>query len=316
MKRYTIEELQTMRESEDHVEFKKGEGGNVSYNGKGKDKPNERRRCILGYAAALCNEGGGGNNGEEGGDNSGDRLIFPPTINVDGVEYEVTGITPDALRDLDGVREIIIDLPRIPEMAPDAFDGIDLSGITLYVPEELIDDYRQTEPWNRFPEIVPIHEHVTTPDGSEFIVNHDTNTADMVSGGRTENHPSVIVIPATFEYGGRAYPVTRVEPDVFVDLTGVEEVLSLPVAVPYLAPDALDDQDLSGIVLYVPEELIDEYRNTYPWSLFPDIRPLSESGIETVTVTNSTTNRKYIENGRIVILHNGKKYSVQGARLR
>lgn len=48
-----------MRESEDHVEFKKGEHGNVSYNGAGKDKPSERRRCILGYVAALCNEGGG-----------------------------------------------------------------------------------------------------------------------------------------------------------------------------------------------------------------------------------------------------------------
>lgn len=59
MRRYTIEELQQMRESEDHVEFKKGEGGNVSYNGKGKDKPHDRRRCILGYVAALCNEGGG-----------------------------------------------------------------------------------------------------------------------------------------------------------------------------------------------------------------------------------------------------------------
>ena len=58
-KKFTISELQQMRESEDHVEFKKGEGGNVSYNGKGKDKPNERRRCILGYVAALCNEGGG-----------------------------------------------------------------------------------------------------------------------------------------------------------------------------------------------------------------------------------------------------------------
>lgn len=48
-----------MRESEDHVEFKKGEHGNVSYNGAGKDKSQERRRCILGYVAALCNEGGG-----------------------------------------------------------------------------------------------------------------------------------------------------------------------------------------------------------------------------------------------------------------
>ena len=38
-KRYTIPELAQMRESEDHVEFKKGEGGNVSYNGNGKTSP-------------------------------------------------------------------------------------------------------------------------------------------------------------------------------------------------------------------------------------------------------------------------------------
>lgn len=59
MHRYTIDQLKQMRESEDHVEFKKGEHGNVSYNGSGKDKPQDRRRCILGYVAALCNEGGG-----------------------------------------------------------------------------------------------------------------------------------------------------------------------------------------------------------------------------------------------------------------
>ena len=59
MKQYTIEELKLQRESEDHVEFKKGEHGNVSYNGKGKDNPKERRRCILGYVVALCNENGG-----------------------------------------------------------------------------------------------------------------------------------------------------------------------------------------------------------------------------------------------------------------
>ena len=59
MKRYTIPQLQQMRESEDHVEFKKGEGGNISYNGSGKDKTKDRRHCILGYVVALCNEGGG-----------------------------------------------------------------------------------------------------------------------------------------------------------------------------------------------------------------------------------------------------------------
>ena len=33
MSRLTIAELKNMQESEDHVEFKKGEQGNVSYNG-------------------------------------------------------------------------------------------------------------------------------------------------------------------------------------------------------------------------------------------------------------------------------------------
>ena len=39
MKKYTISELQQQRESEDRVEFKKGENGNVSYNGAKADKP-------------------------------------------------------------------------------------------------------------------------------------------------------------------------------------------------------------------------------------------------------------------------------------
>ena len=59
MNRLTIAELKNMRESEDHVEFKKGEHGNVSYNGADKQQPKDHRRCILGYVTALCNEKGG-----------------------------------------------------------------------------------------------------------------------------------------------------------------------------------------------------------------------------------------------------------------
>uniref|UniRef100_UPI0040491276 ATP-binding protein n=1 Tax=Flavobacterium sp. TaxID=239 RepID=UPI0040491276 len=55
----TIEKLKKLKESEDKVEFKKGEGGNISYNGGSKANPSERRRCILGYVVALCNEEGG-----------------------------------------------------------------------------------------------------------------------------------------------------------------------------------------------------------------------------------------------------------------
>ena len=46
--RKTIEQLKTMRETEDHVEFKKGEQGNVSYSGGNKVNPSDRRKCSLG----------------------------------------------------------------------------------------------------------------------------------------------------------------------------------------------------------------------------------------------------------------------------
>lgn len=55
----TIEELKNLKESEDKVEFKRGERGNISYDGGTKIKPSDRRRCILGYVTAMCNEEGG-----------------------------------------------------------------------------------------------------------------------------------------------------------------------------------------------------------------------------------------------------------------
>ena len=44
MSRWTIAELKNMRESEDHVEFKKGEHGNVSYNGADKQLTSSSRK--------------------------------------------------------------------------------------------------------------------------------------------------------------------------------------------------------------------------------------------------------------------------------
>lgn len=54
----TIEQLKNLKESEHRVEFKRGAGGNVSYDGGTHPIP-KRRRCVLGYVTALCNEGGG-----------------------------------------------------------------------------------------------------------------------------------------------------------------------------------------------------------------------------------------------------------------
>lgn len=58
-KKLTIEQLRNMRESEGHVEFKRCQQGNLSFNGSDKQKPSDRRKCILGYVVALANANGG-----------------------------------------------------------------------------------------------------------------------------------------------------------------------------------------------------------------------------------------------------------------
>lgn len=58
-KKLTIEQLRNMRESEDHVEFKRCQQGNLSFNGSDKQKPSDRRKRILGYVVALANANGG-----------------------------------------------------------------------------------------------------------------------------------------------------------------------------------------------------------------------------------------------------------------
>ena len=102
MNKFTIQQLQQMRESEDRVEFKAGERGNVSYDGRGKTNPKDRRRCILGYVIALCNEGGG-------------RLVIGMH---DNYPYRVTGTrqAQDAIGQLES--DIYRDTTIRPEIYP------------------------------------------------------------------------------------------------------------------------------------------------------------------------------------------------------
>lgn len=120
MKRYTIEELQNMRESEDHVEFKRGDKGNISYNGAHKDTPKERRRCILGYIVALCNEKGGrlviGMHDDFPHKVMGTQQAINAIGQLESDIYRDLGIRPDIyeLYDEEQKRVLIIEVPSRP----------------------------------------------------------------------------------------------------------------------------------------------------------------------------------------------------------
>ena len=120
MKRYTIGELQNMRESEDHVEFKRGDKGNISYNGAHKDTPKERRRCILGYVVALCNEKGGrlviGMHDDFPHKVMGTQQSINAIGQLESDIYRDLGIRPDIyeLYDEEQKRVLIIEVPSRP----------------------------------------------------------------------------------------------------------------------------------------------------------------------------------------------------------
>ena len=91
-----LESLKLLKESEDHIEFKEAKN-DFNYNGGSHNDPKERRHCILGYVAALANEGGG-------------RLVFGMADkrphDIVGTSYEKNnlGALEDAIYDAHGIR--------------------------------------------------------------------------------------------------------------------------------------------------------------------------------------------------------------------
>ena len=120
MNKFTIQQLQHMRESEDRVEFKAGEGGNVSYDGRGKTNPKDRRRCILGYVIALCNEGGGrlviGMHDNYPHSVTGTRQAHNAIGQLESDIYRDTTIRPEIyeLYDEENRRVLVIEVPSRP----------------------------------------------------------------------------------------------------------------------------------------------------------------------------------------------------------
>lgn len=106
---WTIDELKFKKESEDKIEFKKGEHGNVSYDGSNKMKPSDRRRCILGYVVALCNEGGGSLV-------IGMEDVYPhKVVGTKQCEGSIGQLESDIYRDTD-IRPVVYELYENPEL--------------------------------------------------------------------------------------------------------------------------------------------------------------------------------------------------------
>lgn len=129
--RRSIEQFKQLRESEDNVEFKKGEQGNVSYNGGNKTEARDRRKCILGYVTALCNMKGGdlviGMHDKHPHDVIGTKQAENAIGKLEGEIYKDTGIKTDIYELFeDGKRVLVINVPPRPAGRVFKFEDVPL----------------------------------------------------------------------------------------------------------------------------------------------------------------------------------------------
>lgn len=161
-KRLTIEQLRLMRESEDHVEFKRCQQGNLSFNGADKQKPSDRRKCILGYVVALANAGGG-------------HLVMGME---DKYPHNVVG-TRQNENALGQLENDIYKALQIPVYAYELYDEKNLRVVVVSVPRHPVGKalkYEDVALWRSGEELIPMPDKVmfsilqeTDPDYSQAI---------------------------------------------------------------------------------------------------------------------------------------------------
>lgn len=158
----TIEQLRLMRESEDHVEFKRCQQGNLSFNGADKQKPSDRRKCILGYVVALANAGGG-------------HLVMGME---DKLPHNVVG-TRQNENALGQLENDIYKALQIPVDAYELYDEKNLRVVVVSVPRHPVGKalkYEDVALWRSGEELIPMPDKVmfsilqeTDPDYSQSI---------------------------------------------------------------------------------------------------------------------------------------------------
>ncbi len=108
--------------------------------------------------------------------------------------------------------------------------------------------------------------------------------------------------------------VTSIGEGAFYNCTGLTDFYCYAEKVPTARPDVFEDAPVSSATLHVPAASIDAYKAAYQWKKFGTIVAITpeETGVESITATGTPSDRKFMENGRLIILKNGQRYNAAG----
>ena len=157
-------------------------------------------------------------------------------------------------------------------------------------------------------------------------------------------------IPSTVEYQGVVYNVTRVGKQAFYNAqklqrvvmseniktigkfafantsemrSSLSEVTCYATTPPIMRDGESEDEypaflgvPVSEILLYVPAESIDAYKEANQWKEFGQILPIESTSVDYVEQPSLVKVQKLLQNGQVLILRDGKTYNVMGIEVR
>ena len=108
--------------------------------------------------------------------------------------------------------------------------------------------------------------------------------------------------------------ITQIQRDAFRDCTALTTVVCEAVQVPDCQHNIFANIPFLEATLYVPEESLEDYKSATYWKDFGTILPIAPTGTENTHSknNNSSSFTKVILNGQLLILRDGKTYTVMG----
>lgn len=108
--------------------------------------------------------------------------------------------------------------------------------------------------------------------------------------------------------------ITQIQRDAFRDCTALTTVVCEAVLVPDCQHNIFFNVPQSAATLYVSEESLEDYKSAIYWKDFSTILPIAPTGTEHTHSKNNNGSSftKVILNGQLLILRDGKTYTVMG----
>ena len=108
--------------------------------------------------------------------------------------------------------------------------------------------------------------------------------------------------------------VTSIEQYAFSGCSGLTDFYCYAEKVPGGESAIFSNTPVSSATLHVPAASINAYKAAYMWKEFGTIVALTPegTGVKPITATENPSDRKFMENGRLIIQKNGQRYNVAG----